>query len=401
MKLYSSVLYLSALVSLSAMPAAALDLGDLGTTLIHIDCYHDTATYEVLLASLAEPVTYTINLESAAAPGDTLSPCKYVITWSLPSPSGIANGFSAYFDGSHFRFRDKRLQEYHYAEAPDPFSPMGNTARGVQRQVQFADLLPQFIGEQFVRMAADSSYVGHVVPDTLVSGERSVVVEGVRRVAGVDAGEYTYILDADTYLPRRIEFENNPGQIGEQSIVIKYSRPSALLNCRIDMESLMAAQPEAFEKYRENTFTLATLPGRPLPRIVAPTVTGQRYMHEREEGFAAPTVFVFVDATVGSAPGVIDDVRKGIDSLPFQTDVVWAFLNHRAEDVEGIDVKDRPGETLLINAGGAARDCGVGTTTPALIFVGTDGHVADVQIGYNHELPSIVIQKVTNSKYTR
>ena len=42
-------------MSLSALPAGALDLGDLGARLLHIDCYRDTATYEVLLASLAEP----------------------------------------------------------------------------------------------------------------------------------------------------------------------------------------------------------------------------------------------------------------------------------------------------------------------------------------------------------
>ncbi len=61
----------------------------------------------------------------------------------------------------------------------------------------------------------------------------------------------------------------------------------------------------------------------------------------------------------------------------------------------------RTGESVLINAGGAARDCGVGTTTPALIFTGADGHVTDIIIGYNKSLPSNVIQKVTNSKYTR
>ena len=143
------------------------------------------------------------------------------------------------------------------------------------------------------------------------------------------------------------------------------------------------------------------MPGRPLPRIVAPTIDGSRYVHEREEAFEAPTVFVFLDATVGSTPQVIEDVRKGVDTLPFRADVVWAFLNHRADDVESYVSDRRTGESVLINAGGAARDCGVGTTTPALIFTGADGHVTDIIIGYNKSLPSNVIQKVTNSKYTR
>ena len=383
-----------------SLPAGALTLEEVGAKLRGVKCYRDSVSYEVLLASLAEPVTYTMQLESAEAKGDSLAPCKYVIKWSLPAPSGLARGFSAYFEGSHFRFRDKRLQEYHVSELADPFMPGGDVSRGVQMQVQFADLLPQFIGLQFERMASDPSYVTTVTADTLVSGKPSVVVDGVRRINGVDACEYTYILDGKTYLPVKTELENNPGQIGEQSISINYGVPT-VKNCRIDLESLVESEPDAFGKYRENTFSLETLPGRPLPRIVAPTIDGSRYVHEREEAFEAPTVFVFLDATVGSTPQVIEDVRKGVDTLPFRADVVWAFLNHRADDVESYVSDRRTGESVLINAGGAARDCGVGTTAPALIFTGADGHVTDIIIGYNKSLPSNVIQKVTNSKYTR
>ncbi len=400
MKLHGTVLYALALVSAAPVTSAALDLKEIGAALKATECYTDTATYDLLLASLSDPVAYTVALQSKAAPADTLAPCEYIITWSLPSPGGIARGFSAYFDKSHFRFRDKRLQEYHYAENPDPFAPLGFTARGVQRQVQFAEILPQFIGEQFELMASDSTYTTHITPDTIVSGSKAVVVEGVRRINGIDAMEYTYILDPTTYLPRNIELENNPGQIGEQSIAIKYSSAKPAAATEISYDALVAAEPEAFEKFRESTFSLTTLPGRPLPRIAAPTATGERYVHEREESFSAPTIFVFVETTVGSTPQVIGSVRKGVDSLPFQTDVVWAFLDHRPEDVTEIVENIRPGESLLINAGGAARDCGVGNTTPAFIFVSPDGHVADIQVGYNQELDSVVIQKATNSKYS-
>lgn len=397
MKFYRAILYLLPLCSIDA---SALDLTELGERMKAIECYGDSADYDVLLASLAEPVSYSISLTSNAAEGDTLSPCKYFIGWQLPAPSGMSTGFSAYFDGSHFRFRDKRLQEYHYADSPMPFAPMGQVERGVQRQVQFADLLPQFIGEQLCRMATDDTYTTAVTADTLVSGCRSIVVEGVRRINGADASEYTYIIDADTYLPHKIELENNPGQIGEQSVVINYHGLSGA-DCRLDLDRLMAMQPEAFEKYRDNTFSLATLAGRPMPRIVAPTPGGDRYMHEREEPFSVPTIFAFVDATIGDTSQMIADVRKAIDSMPFQTDVVWAFLNHRAEDIDGIITASRPGETVLLNAGGAARNCGVGSIIPTLVFASTDGRVADVQIGYNQDMPSIVIQKITNTKYAK
>jgi len=390
-----------ALAQIAPVSVSALDISEIGAKLITTPCYADTAVYDVLLPSLSEPVTYTISLQSAATPADTLSPCKYVITWTLPSPSGISSGFSSYFDGSHFRFRDSRLQEYHYEEAAEPFAPSGEVERGVQQQVQFAEILPQFMGKKFEQMAADNTYISKVTADTLVAGNKAVVVEGIRRVKGYDALEYTYILEPDTYLPRKIEYEMNPGQIGEQSLIIKFAEAKTSGPCEINYDNLLAAQPEAFEKYRENTFSLTTLPGRPLPRIAAPTASGERYIHERKDTFNAPTVFAFIDATVGSTPQVIEGVRKGIDSLPFQTDAVWVVVNHKLDEGENVVGKIRQGETLLVNAGAAARDCGVGATTPALIFVAQNGQVTDVQVGYNKDLDSIVIDKATNSKYAQ
>lgn len=400
MKTFGIIVLALALTHIAPCSASALDINEIGSKLVSTPCYADTVLYDVLLPSLSEPVKYTIALQSAAAPADTLSPCRYLITWSLPSPSGISSGFSAYFDGSHFRYRDRRLQEYHYSEAADPFAPAGDVSRGVQQQVQFAEILPQFLGLRFRQMATDSSYISKVTADTLVSGKKAVVIEGVRRAGGYDALEYTYVLRPGDFLPRSIEYEMNPGQIGEQNVVIKFAEAETGQECDISYDRLLAAQPEAFEKYRENTFSLSTLPGRPLPRIAAPTKGGERYIHEREEALPAPTVFSFIDATVSSTPEVIENVRKAIDQLPFQTDAVWVLVNHNLDEGDSIVGKLRPGELLLVNAGAAARDCGVGAVTPALIFVATDGIVTDVQIGYNKDLDSIVIQKATNSKYS-
>lgn len=400
MKTFGITFLALTLAQLAPSTASALDINEIGSKLVSTPFYADTAVYDVLLPSLSEPVTYTIMLQSIATPSDTLSPCKYLINWSLPSPSGLSSGFSAYFDGSHFRFRDKRLQEYHYSETSDPFAPDGQVARGVQQQVQFAEILPQFLGLKLMHMANDSTYISKLTADTLVSGEKAVVIDGKRRVSGYDAMEYTYILNPNDFLPKSIEYEMNPGQIGEQSVVIKFSKATTNTGCDINYDNLLAAQPEAFEKYRDNTFSLTTLPGRPLPRIAAPTVSGERYIHEREEPLNAPTVFTFIDATVGSTSEVIESVRKGIDALPFQTDAVWVLVNHNLNEGENLIGALRAGESLLVNAGSAARDCGVGATTPALIFVAANGIVSDVQVGYNKDLDSIVIQKVTNSKYS-
>ena len=134
-----------------------------------------------------------------------------------------------------------------------------------------------------------------------------------------------------------------------------------------------------------------------MPRIAAPTTTGERYLHERGTAFAAPTVVAFVDADAGVTPAVVADVRQAVAMLPFQVDVVWAFRNHRADDIETVVERAVPGEFILMAARGAARNCGVGATMPVLIFAATDGTVSDIEIGYNKDLAS----KATAAKHAR
>lgn len=375
----------------------AQTLTEIGRQLESLGCYADSATYEVFLPNLSEPVAYSIKLESLSALSDSLSPCRYFIGWQLPAPSGISEGFMAYFNGTHYRMRDERLQEYHHEWNPEVFAPGGDASRGIQNQAQFADLLPQALGRHFIEMAADSSYIFTVSRKTS-GGKDCIEIDGRRRLSGYDAAEYTYILDAATLLPMSIEFDNNPGQLGEQNITVRYGSPEPCADMRIDEESVVARRPDDFGKYRESTFSLQSLPGRELPRIVSRTSTGERYEHEKGAPFAAPTIIVFADATVGSTAGLVADVRTAVDMLPLQTDVVWAFINHRADDVEGAVPSVRPGEHLLVGARGAARDCGVGAVTPVLIFASADGKVSDIAVGYNKDMTSLVIQKITNAK---
>lgn len=382
----------------AAMPAVcgrSLTLSEVAGRLAAVSCYADSCTYEVLLASLSEPVSYSIALESSL-PGqpDTLSPCDYMIEWSLPTPSGISKGFSAYAGGSHFRFRDGRMQEYHYSDSAEPFAPSSDVSRGVQRQVQFGDLLPQFIGAHFAEMERDSTYIYKLTADTIVSGRPSTVIEGVRRAGGYDGSEYVYILDRETLLPLRIELENNPGQIGEQSIAVTYHGFSAPDDCRpLTTDVIAARQPEAFGRYRESTFTLRSLPGTPLPEINAPAIDGTRYSRARGEATGTPAVIAILDSSVDTTPALIDDLRAAVGSLPMQAELVLAFTDHRPDQVEALTGAPQPGEAVLFNSRGIAARCGAGSLTPVLIFVSPDGTVSDFNCGYNTELRSVVIQK--------
>lgn len=388
MKRSTSSLLAAALSALSVSAAADLTLSDIGATMAALPCLSDTCTYSVLLPSLSDPVTYRVTLDACPAPEDSLSPCSYIIEWSMPTPSGVSQGFSAYFPGEHYRFRDGRLQEYHITTDADAFAPMGDVERGVQRQVQFADLIPQNIGRAFQSMAADSSYIYNII---IRPGR--VVVSGVRRFAGFDAAECTYTLDAATLRPISIELENNPGQLGEQSITVRYASGAA--PAPLDIDALMTRHPVEFERFRESTFTLDNLPGRRLPDMSAPTLGGQRYIHHSGQGVGVPTIIAFVDSSVDSTPAVIAALREATAYLPMQSATILAFTDHRADDVAPLVGSPQPGETVLLHASAAASACGVGAITPVIIFVDSDGTVKDFCRGVNKDLTSVVIQKTS------
>ncbi|MBO4978667.1 MAG: hypothetical protein J6C67_08155 [Muribaculaceae bacterium] len=387
-----------ALMSGGSAMAATPTLEALADGLMAVPCYADSCSYEVYLPSMSDPVHYDIFLESTAAPTDTLSPADYEINWRLTTASTPSAGFSAYFNGNHFRFRDTRLQEYHIEADASSFAPAGDVTRGVQRQAQFAELLPQYIGLRFRSMAADSAYSVRIADGVRADGRQCVRIEGVERRAGYDASEFTYLLDAATLMPVAIELENNPGQLGEQSISVHYSLVTPTNGCRIDMETLLERHSEAFERYRTDAYTLETLPGKILPRIAGPTLGGARYVHDEGEPFGMPAVIVFADSRVGTTPELIHAVEQAALLMPVVAKVVFVFVDKRAEDVEPLfagTMLDQP--VVMLNGGAAVRDCGIGAVTPVIIFASPSGKVTDYIRGFNQDLGKFVIEKTVEA----
>lgn len=388
-------LFIALLPLLSINSASAIELEELGRQLIAMPCYADSAYYEILLPNYSEPVTYQIAFESAATPADSLCPCSYITSWTLSTPSGKNNGFSAYFDGGHYRFHNSRLQEYHAEWEPTVFAPEGNATKGVQVLAQFAEFIPQIIGLKFTKMSRDTTY-RTTISETTFNGRAAIKIKGVQQIAGFDAQDYTYIFDAATLHPVHISFDCNPGQLGEQSICANY----ALLNntdstCVITIERLLTLHGDIFERYRDCAYSIEALVGEDLPSITLPTADGNRIERRRGESAPTPTIIIFLDSSVGSTPQVISDVRLAMNYLPFATTIIWAFIDKRADDVIPFFETNTKDEIIAINAGAAFRDCGVGNNTPAIIFVASNGKVADIIRGYNKELRSLVIQKTT------
>ncbi len=353
------------------------------------------ADFEVLLPSAADPVTYTVDLVASPTPADSLSPCAYLIRWTSPVEGDGSVGFTSYFAGHHYRFSGDRLQEYHTDWDLNPFIPGGNTADGIQRTARFADLLPAFLAEHINAIAADTTYKFTYTPDATVDGRKSAVIKGVQSVRGMEGLEYTYVFDPATGLPLRIDLDYNPGSISEQSVSVRYSYPSAELSAVPQAETDLALLfPEVFEKYRSSNFHIENLAGRPLPAFSAPTITGERFTHNRGDAMRAPTIIALLDPAVGTPAEVVESLRTAAASLPFDTDIIWAFVSNNTSDIEDIvGTQARIGEQTLMGARALARDAGV-TALPVVILTDAAGNVTNIILGINNNLASDVIQKM-------
>ena len=136
----------------------------------------------------------------------------------------------------------------------------------------------------------------------------------------------------------------------------------------IDQKELLGRYPEAFELYRKVHFLLKS-DRTQIAAFNAYDLGRERRHHAANTPLDRPTVVAFLESGVGSTPQVIASVRDAVASLPMQVDIVWAFLDKRADDViEIMGREDMSGETTLVSCGGFARDCGVGNTTRAAVL---------------------------------
>lgn len=371
------------------MPLArASELSELGQSLSHTPCFTADARCEIMLPNSDIPVVYDLHMMSAAA-GDSLAPCDYLIDWTVTTPAGTTgSGFTAYSAGDHFRYRDGRLQEYHFADDPVPFRPGGDKAKGVQNRAQFVDFLPQSIGRTFERMAADTAYDWRVD-----RRDTRVIVRGTESARGYVCREFSYTLDSSTLMPVEISFESNPGQPSEQSLVMTYTGASSTACVPVTEDFLAGKFPDAFGKYRRDTYRLEHLPGMRMPTFTAPTPTGERFTYNQGDPMGAPAVIAILDTSVADTDRTVADLRAASALSSLDNRLILAFVDSDIERVDQAAGVLRPGEAILMGARKLARDCGV-ADTPSIIFCAPDGRVTDIIIGRNNNLTQDVIQKI-------
>lgn len=384
---------LMVLTALTPLRASALDVDDLISELENTPVFEGSATLSVSLPQSDTDVVYTLKLRSASVPTDSLSPASYLIEWSLPTPMGLADGFTAYFDGNLYRYRDSRLQEYHTAWDSVPFrstAPGG----GVQRSAQFTSLLPQFLGAELRAMSSNPDYTLTLTPETSCNGSKATLLTAERRVDGEKVQERKYFLDPSTCMPLRVVTESNPGSISEQTIIADYTLSPTPLWQPLSEEFLISRYPDLFEKYRESNFRIESMRDTPLPTFALPTTTGDRYLHHRGEAFGSPTVIAIIDPTSGAFNSqLIADVRTAADAASSAPNVIFAFTGTDADAVETLTGDAHPGETMLLNANSLARDCGA-SALPVVIVTDREGIVKNLVLGFNNNLADVVLQSL-------
>lgn len=350
-------------------------------------------TYDVSLPMLEDDVIYKIEVASDTVKGDFLSPVDYLIRWSLPSKDGgdPSTGFLAYFDGHHYRYRDNRLQEYHYEWDSIPFQ----TAQGgVQSNGQFVELLPQSIARELKSMINSGDYTVGYEPMGVVDGRDVSIVTASQSVRGFTGRNYRLIVERGTGRPLQINNEYNPGQISEQAVTIRYTYDAVEgLTAVTSEEVLMEMYPEVFERFRESNYRIENLRGVALPSFSLPTLTGERYSRQRGDRFKAPTVIAIIDPQVATAAATVKTLREVVAQMPRDIDLLLAFMGSNADLIEEVAGASGYSETDLISAKSLARDCGT-SVFPTIIVVEPSGIVANVLLGFNNSLAEDVIQSL-------
>lgn len=342
-----------------------------------LDCAQADIKAQIELPGAQEPVVYDIHIESTnAAATDTLSRSNYLIDWTLHRSGDNSKGFAAYFDGTHIRWRDTRMQEYYAAQDVRPFT----SSKPVHKTVQFADLLPENLSAALKEMATDSAWSWQVFKRPAY-----VRIDATQRLQGYDVMTVEMTFDTKTQLPLSVSRVYNPGGISEQEVTYKYTWLNSPCHA-INEQYLTELYNDAFERFRSNSFKAESLKGQPLPAYALNDADGVRHKHRRGEHLDHPSIYVFIDPQTVTASQTISDVRGAMQSLPVSVDVYW--LTPAGTNM----ITPEFGETILPKAKSMIVDCGI-SSYPTLIFVNSNGTVAQVHIGQNNNMADVVTQQ--------
>lgn len=373
------------LLAASGGTMSAQGIGEYADALAKMPGYRARVTYSVTLPQAQDDVVYTIDL--AQDPDD---PDGYLIEWSVMSPSGPVSGFTSWFNGDFYNFRNHRLQELHRQWDSETVSGHG----AAQNSAQFASLLPTRIADWLrAERPRMTSGIIHDIENNHISYNETWEAQG-------EVGStISWVFDAETMRPLLFIADYNPGSVAGQQVTAEYSYPDSLapLSAPLSESFLHARFPDAFNKYRESQFAIENMRGLPLPAFSLPRLDGGRLARQASDPFRAPTAVVLFDPEATLAPELISALRASVDRLPVNAEILWAAVDKNPESASALLSPLRDGETAITGAAPLAADCGV-AALPVILVCNPEGRITNLVIGLNQTLQTDVMQMLINAK---
>lgn len=384
-----TIFSLSLVLLLSAPGLHARSLDSLASALAAMSGYSAEVEYAVTLPQAEEDVVYRVEL---IQPSD--NPESYLIDWSTQTPGGPLSGFTAWFDGNFYNFRNGKLQESHPGWGPQT----GADRHSPQNSVQFASLLPTRIAAELQTMAADTAQYTL----TLTEKADALTVEALRHRRGITDAELRWTFALPAMTPLSFSADYNPGSISGQQIYARYSAcgsPSINPGEPLDEAALKSLYPDVFANCRQSNFAIENMRGRQLPAFSLPLAGGNgRYTRDSATApLDGPTAVVLINPDAGLSPRLVTDVREAVARLPREVSVLWACVSKDPEAISGLLGENRRGETAAMAAGGLALECGA-ASLPVIMVCESSGSISNIIIGVNNQLRDDVIQLLSRIK---
>lgn len=369
---------------LAANFSSARGIDNIVNALAAMPGYAASVEYAVTLPQAEEDVVYTVELSQ---PGSADS---YLIDWNVMSPSGPVAGFTAWFDGHFYNFRNRRLQEHH--EQWDATAPKG--AKAVQNSAQFASLLPSRIAMQLREIASARDYKYKVS-----SNSDNVTVEAVRQTAGEPDAELTWRFRASDLRPLEFYGDYNPGAISGQQVKATYRYADNSGNIAPEVlseEVLRERYPDAFTRFRESQFAIENMRGERLPAFSLPRTDGGRLTRRDIDPFDYPTIVALIDPESPLAPELVDALRSSLARVPFAANLLWASTGKNPDTTSELLGQTPPEEVAVTSAATLSVDCGA-AVLPVIMICDREGKISDLIVGMNNNIESDVIQMLTKA----
>lgn len=324
-------------------------------------------------------VELALKIRSEAAPADTLLPYRYIIEYSGTGPNNISlAGFLAYFDGNFYNFNGNEWREYHFDKNPESFAPAGYVNEGVQTKNSFAELVPLYVTQKIRQSRRSPS-------SDVKDGDGKVVVSTYNEQSGTTLSESTFTLTSDS-LPLTCDIIRFPGmEEYETKNCAEWTYVSDAFPADVTFTDASIREYMASEIAKFAPVSFDRLKGRALPSFSAKMSPSGRMQYQTGTGFSAPTVIAIFEDASPESRAALECLTAG---LPEGTDLMAVFRSNRADEIGELTAEFGL-KSFLFSANRFVEELEL-TAFPALIFVNTDGSVADVLLPTNNDSYSVV-----------